>query len=233
MRRPARRPLAALACLLSMGGACGLAGCEGVALVADAVQNGEPVEALYVLPDRPTAVLVDDTTNRLGPRATGQIATTAIHYLRANKALSKARFIEPREVARLESQLGRAWPTTPIDAIGRRLDAEQIIYARIISTSSKVAENLYRPEATLEVKVIQAKDAKRLWPHKGPIVDPKNPAPGYTLKIVLDYETRDSRYVGDATPDDISRRLADKAGLDLARLFYHWKLDPPGGRLGP
>jgi hypothetical protein len=47
----------------------------------------------------------------------------------------------------------------------------------------------------------------------------------------LDYQNRDSQFVGDVTPDDIGRQLADEAGVQLARLFHDWRKPEPGESL--
>lgn len=209
-----------------------LAGCEGPAVIAAAIQGGEKVPPAFVLPDVPTLVMVDDPQHQLdNPGLARQIATTAIHYLRFQKVLPESDFIEPRETAKLEAQLADRWPTTPIDEVGRRLGARQVVYARIQSVSLHVAESLYRPEARIEVKVVSAETGQRLWPPAPPLADPNQPTPGHTIHITLDYVSKDSRYVGDSTPDDLARRVADEAGLRLAQLFYEWKMAEPGDGL--
>lgn len=209
-----------------------LPACEPGAVLVDAIQGPEKVQPLYLLPDVPTLIMVDDPKHLLNnPGLARQIATTAIHYLEFNEVLPTASFVDPKELAKLESELGNRWATTPIDEIGRRLGAQQIIYAKINSARFHFAETLYRPEATIEVKVINADDGQRLWPEPPALVDPTNLPPGHLIQIKDHYVSRDSRYVGDSTPDDLARRLADDAGLRLARLFYQWQKDQPGASL--
>lgn len=207
-------------------------GCEGPAAVMDAFQNGDPVPAQYILPDVRTVVVVDDPKNFMGnPGLVRQIGTTAVHFLRHEKALPTAEFVDPRDIAVLEARLDEKWTTLPIAEIGRRLGAEQIIYARIKQVTMHVAGNVYRPEAILEVKVLQAADGKRLWPNATALPDPEKPAPSHALTIKMKYETRDSRYFGDATPDDLARKLAEQIGQELAQLFYDWRRPPAGQTL--
>ncbi|MEM9883331.1 MAG: hypothetical protein AAF800_10475 [Planctomycetota bacterium] len=214
-------------------------GCQGPAVVAAAIAGGEKVEAAYRLPDAATLVMVDDPQNLLSnPRLARQVATTAIHYMTFHEALGSAEFIDPRRLNRLEAELDRQWEQTPIDEVARRLGAQQVVYARVESVTMHVADTLYRPEATLEVKVLatpSGDDAatSRLWP-EAPVLgtaDGEPAAPGHRVRVGLDYVSRDSRFVGDATPDDLARRLADEAGLHLGRLFYDWKRPEPGSTL--
>lgn len=207
-------------------------GCEGPAAVMDAFQNGEPVAALYILPDVRTVVVVDDPKNFMGnPGLVRQIGTTAVHFLRHEQALETAEFVEPRDIALLEARLDEKWTSMPIAEIGRRLGAEQVIYARIKQVTMHVAGNVYRPEAVLDVKVLQSADGKRLWPNATALPDPEKAAPSHTLTIQMKYETRDSRYFGDATPDDLARKLAERIGQELAQLFYDWRRPPAGQTL--
>ncbi|MEM6856022.1 MAG: hypothetical protein AAF593_16580 [Planctomycetota bacterium] len=209
-----------------------LPACEQTSVLVEAVRGPEKIEPLYVLPDVPTLVMVDDPQHLLNnPGLSRQIATTAIHYLKFNKTLDDATFIEPRELAKLEAELGTQWSMTPIDEIGERLGAEQVVYAKINSARFHFVDTLYRPEASIEVKVINVADGKRAWPEPPALADPERPSPGHLIRIQENYESRDSRYVGDSTPDDLARRMADEAGLRLARLFYQWQLDAAGSSL--
>ncbi|MEM8737479.1 MAG: hypothetical protein AAGG38_03235 [Planctomycetota bacterium] len=206
-------------------------GCEYVAVIARASEN--PMKPpTYVLPDETTLVMVDDPKHLLSnPGLTRQVATTAVHYLNHHKVLPTATFIEPRRLAALESRLGHRWNQTAIDTIAKELGAQQVIYAKVVSVNTQVAETLYRPEGELEVKVLRARDNVRLWPEAVTLPDPDRPQPGHRLKIRLDHVTSDSQFAGDATPDDLSRRLADEAGLRLAELFHESRKPQPGDKL--
>jgi len=206
-------------------------GCETGALIVAAVQGPETVAPHFQLPDVATLVLVDDPDNLLNnSNLSRQIGATAVHYMKFHKALETAEFIEPKAVARLESRLSKAWSATPIDQIARKLNAKQIIYAKVTDVQTDLTETLYRPRVSLEVKVITA-DAERLWPAPPALVDPQKTTPGSPLNIRLNFASRASRKIGDATPDDLSRRLADEAGLALGRLFYEWEVPEPGSDL--
>ncbi len=215
-----------------MVGLLGSMGCQTAMLAASAVQGPPKVDAKFTLPAKPTAIVVDDPRDLLdNPAIARQIGTTAMHYLRINEVLLPEMLIASREVTRLENMAGRQWSMLPIDEIGRRVGAEQVIYVKVLRVAFKTDEQLYRPEVTLETKVISCVDGSRLWPEPPPLADRENSAPGHTLTVKLDYETRASRYADDATPADLARRLADESGLAVARLFYRWAVDPVGSNL--
>lgn len=211
---------------------CVSTACEQGAVLVSAIKGPEKIEPLYDLEDVPTLIMVDDPKHLLNnPGLARQIATTAIHYLKFHEALPNATFIEPKELAKLEAEFGDRWASTPIDEIGRRLGAEQVVHATIKSAQFHVADTLYRPEASIEVKVINVTDGRRAWPEASILADPQRMPPGYLIQIKENYQSRDSRYIGDSTPDDLARRMADEAGLRLARLFYSWQPDGPGSTL--
>lgn len=227
------RPRWAVTAVLTMIVGLGLGGCKGGAALFSAMSGPDKVPPQFVLPDLTTAVLVDDPQHHLAnPAMARQIGTTAVHHLQLNDALDKATFIEPREVARLERQLGRDWKMMPIDQIGQKLGAEQIIYAKIIQVSGQSDATLFRPTATIDVKVIRSSDGLRLWPEAPPLADPDAPpAPGYRLSIEMQYESRQNVATNQGIPGDLVRVLADDLGLKLAQLFYEWTLPEPGESL--
>jgi len=225
-------PISATLFIFTLSVLPALSGCEQAAVMVEAVRGPEKIEPLYVLPDVPTLVMVDDPNHLLNnPGLARQIATTSIHYLKFHEALPTATFIDPKKLVKLEAEIGDRWTATPIDEIGRRLGAKQVVYAKINSAKFHFADTLYRPEATIEVKVIDSGTGQRLWPEAPALADPGRATPGHLIQIKDQYLSRDSRYVGDSTPDDLARRLADDAGLLLARLFYPWQADAPGSSL--
>ena len=200
--------------------------------MAKVADGGNKVPAKYRLDNVRTVVLFDDPQNLLNnPGLARQVAATAVHYLEFKKVLRSAGFVSPAAVSRLEQQLGAEWPRTPIDAIGRKLGARQVVYARLVKVDSLVAGNVYRPRAQVEVKVVSADGGRRLWPNAGAMPSASAPLPGYTLTVEMDYQTNDGRNLGGSTPDALARQLADEIGVSLARLFHNWVEDDMGSKL--
>jgi hypothetical protein len=209
-----------------------LIGCQATAVAVAAVQGPPRAEPQFVLPDVNTAVLIEDPAGHLSnPGTARQIASTAIYHLRLNEVLPTAVFVDPRELAKLQALLDRDWAATPIDAIGRRVGAQQVIYAEVVAASFASDQMLFRPQVRLEVKIINTEDGRRLWPPPPPLPDPEAVAPGHPLEVQLDADGAAARAESSRTPSDAIRQLADEAGRALGRLFFEWRVEEPGSSL--
>ena len=79
-------------------------------IVDDAIHGGPTTPAVYVLPDRVTAVLVDDPDRTLtDPRVPRTIGAVAVHNMRFHSAPATAPLVAADQVARLEARLGDDW----------------------------------------------------------------------------------------------------------------------------
>lgn len=208
-----------------------LTGCSAAAVAVSAVQGPEKVPPQFELPDRATLVLVDDP-NRLFENAglARQVGSTAVYYLKTHKALTEAGFIEPREIARLEALLDREWSSTPIDEIGRRLGAQQVIHAKVTSVAFVTEDGAFRPHASLEAKVIDV-ETGRLWPARSPLDDPSELGPGVVVTTQLAADPGRTARDNGQPMSEVGRHLADEMGLNLAQLFYTWRKAEPGSGL--
>ncbi|MEM6332545.1 MAG: hypothetical protein AAF823_04315 [Planctomycetota bacterium] len=212
--------------------AVNLAGCEGLAAAA-VVMRDTDIRAVYKLPDRSLAVVVDDPKNQLrDPNATGRVVSNATYYLHLNR--SKAGLSADTEIfgvsdlRELQRQTGvDAFAQMPIDAIGRELGADQVIYAEVLSAGARVAGDLYRPNATIEVKIVNSKDGRRIWPNPGG--DLTRPGPGHLKAIELEFES--SKIRDRSVEFELMRRLAEEVGKEIAQLFYKHRGDEPGDDL--
>jgi hypothetical protein len=210
----------------------GQLGCEAAAIAVATVGGPERVPPQFVLEDRPTLVMVDDPQHRLdNPSLARQIGTTAVYYLQTQEVLEDAPLIDPRQLGRLEVLLDRDWPTTPIDEIGRRLGAEQVIHAKVVSVTYRDGDGVYRPEGVMEVKVIDATNGRRLWPEAPPLLEPGQTVPGQRVSARLDPDAGLSASDARDNRGDAGRRLADELGQVLARQFYEWRREEPGASL--
>lgn len=195
-----------------------LSGCEAPAFVVASVTGSDKIPAVYTLQDRPTLVMVDDPNNLMGnPMLSGIIAANTAHHLRENGALS-AKIVPEKELAALKVKLGSDYVKTPIDEVGRAVGAEQVIYASINNAALQAAPGLYRPVATLEVKVIDAVTGERLYPEPPPIHEPSAPTRGRTLQVQVETESIMPDTAG--TDAMLARKLAEEIGLQIAQLFY-------------
>ena len=198
-------------------------------IVDEAFNGGPTTPAVYVLPDRITAVLVDDPDRTLtDPRVPRTIGAVAIHNMRFHDAPKTATLVAADQVARLEARLGDDWHTTAIDDIGRRLNAEQVVYARLtpIALDAQRGELDGIPSLRLDVKVIDAATGARVWPP-----DTVGSPDGYAVVTRPTIAQRRDRLSGKETARQTLDHLTEEAGLALGQLFYDWAPPPPGSTL--
>lgn len=205
------------------------AGCAEPGFVAH-VLTGEPkVPATFELAPRPTLVIVDDPQNALGdPNYPSVVAANVTHHLKQNEVLNAMQVVSQDRLSALASQMGDRYPTTPIDRIGQRLNAEQVIYIYIQTVKLQVAGAYYHPVAGVEVKVIDVAEGKRLFPAAGEYDDPHSTPPGQFMSIEMKKQTVDTnrRHAGSM----LARKLAERVGLEVAQLFYeHLPIDDGPG----
>ena len=213
--------LAAAAILLGTGG-CTLTG-----IVDQAIRGPAATPALFELPDRTTVVLVDDPDRALAdPQVPRTIGAVALHHMRFHGAPATAALVDADQIARLEARLGDDWHATPIDAIGRRLNADQVVYARLtpLGLNTRLGDGV--PSLRLDVKVIDAHTGERIWPAQA-VAAPD----GHPLTVKASVGQRRRLLAGHDTSQQTLDQLADAAGLALGQLFYDWVPPPPGEEL--
>lgn len=206
----------------ALGGACLLAsvalwsgGCNLVGAGAYIIHGPEKQPAEYVLPQKMAVVFIDDRAN-VFPRSR-LIQQTA---LRATNELLKVAKVVPgaldpstitREAAR--ETTGRLMP---IDEIGRKVNAEIVIYA-VPRTFSLADERGTIPTCILDVKVVDCQTGERLWPAA-------TESEYHSLTVELAYKSP-LRYE-DERLQELQQKLADVTGLRLAQLFYQHERNP-------
>ena len=196
-----------------------LTGCAGPGFIAHVLAGPNQVKARYALQPRPTLVIVDDPQNELGdPNFPAVVGANVGFHLIKNQVLEPAMVVPQDHLASLAAQLGDRYPTTPIDRIGARLKAQQVIYVFVRSVKMQVAGAYYHPVAVVEVKVIDAVSGARLFPKAGEYSDPQTTPPGLMLSIELKRQTIDPsrRHAGAM----LARSLAERIGLEVAQVFY-------------
>jgi hypothetical protein len=203
-----------------------MSGCEGPAFLAETAGLGGKVKPVYDLQDRTTLVMVDDPQNRLGsPVLQTVIATNVAHHLKKNGVLS-GKVIAGKEQAELAARLGPdKYARTPIAKVGRELGAEQVVYVEVEDVILQPAPGIYRPAATLEVKVMDVASNSRLYPEPPPIDEPTAPKRGRSLNVQMRYDKK-VRAESRGLDAQMARSLAERIGLEVARLFYEYKPEP-------
>ncbi len=203
-------------------------GCEIFGVIANAFFP-EKIKARYRLEDRPTLVLVDDSSASLGnPALLNLIAHTITTDLAKQKKLSDEHAVSTHKLYELASRLGGGYARTPIDHIGTELGAQQVIHVDIKSVHLLQEPGLYRPIAATHVRVIDARQGKKLFPqqHDGATPDASSNPRHETVTVTL---RRSSVHSGEqAETQLILRLLCERIGHEVAKLFYDYLPRQPG-----
>jgi len=179
------------------------------------------VKAKYELPEKITLVLVDDPAEALGdPYLAQQVANQISFQLVQNKAVPAT--VPLNRLSELRRRLGAQYATTPIDEVGRTLDAQQVIHVEIIAARTGYEPGVDRPTAQARVKVIDVEQRQRLWPAPGR--GGQTGPSGYSLTSKMFYRYQSDRGERGAGRD-LAQRFATHIGQDVAKLFYDHEPD--------
>ena len=201
-------------------------GCELVGFVAQAIVPPK-IKASYDLADRPTLVLVDDPSGRLGdPTLPHEIANQIAFHLSKESIVSQANLIEPHHLYELKAKLGKDYSRTPVDRIGRELGAQQVIHVYVESVSYTQNPGMYHPIATIHVKVIDAVKSKRLFPPQKTLDDENSSLSHHTVNISMPHRTMSDD--GHNAVRHFGRPLVERLGRNVARLFFDHPPRQPG-----
>jgi hypothetical protein len=206
--------------------AISIAGCNIVAPAFYLLHGPPRTPAAYELEDRPTIVFVDDRANvidRNSEYLRRRIADTASRILMQKELVMVT--IRPQDALALAKRNDRHREVMPVDAIGRAVGAEQIIYVQMLKFKETPDGVTPRPIAAAQVKVLDVINRTRLFP-------PAEEMDAYPLNVEMppvnteNYASMDSRTV-------ILEMLADQTGVELAKLFYEHETKELGGNLDP
>ncbi|MAE60497.1 MAG: hypothetical protein CMJ49_03970 [Planctomycetaceae bacterium] len=193
-------------------------GCAPIGYVAQ-IFDGNKIPAMYELPDRATAVLIDDPTSALPDSSIQNLLGGRIgQELTEHEAI--ADLTAPRLIDELRHNHGdfNEWP---IDKIGMRAGADQVVYVLIERFNLSDEQRTYRPVYSMRVKVVDAASGRRLFP--------AGDAGGYRVASELFFKQELSGGT-DSTRRVVARRLAEHAAVDVAKLFYeHAEREPGSG----
>lgn len=203
-----------------------LAGCEGPGFVAYVLKGPDKVKALYTLTKDKTLVIVDDPSRVMGdPNLPAVIGANVGFHLDQNNVLHDGQVVPPDLLSGLAARMGDDYFATPIDQIGAKLQADQVIHVLVRSVNMRVSADYYRPSAVVEVKVVDVHGGGRLFPKASDATLWQARPPGIMLNVQLPHQTVDSGRRDTGTL--VARQLAERIGLKVAQLFYnHQKQDP-------
>lgn len=211
----------ALICILGLAGGMVLPGCNIVGGAAYLIHGPEKVPKQFSLdPLKKAVVFVDDTAPVVKSRMQRmRIASTAEQAL-----LKEGKMEHIIASADLQSIVDRERFSKPlgIDEVGEAVGAEVVIYAQMLSFNLTPDEQSFIPSAQVRVKVVDAKEKKRVWPQ------------GLQEWYVLDVSPREKQ---GPPPTTLSERdaaylqLAERVGRSIAYLFIEHEAKTVNGKL--
>ena len=204
--------VALMACLLCPG--CGYS--QGELLFVLGFGRGKKVEAKFRLTEGPIMILVDDVSERVNwPAAKRYLFDDLAQELLKHEAAKK---IIPRQT------LEHLWQSMPDFAkrgcreVGERAGAEQALWIEVdgFLAEEQIQDASIAAYFTVTVKVINVLEKKsrsrvRLWPSS-----PR----GHIVTVTM----AGSEVVTAKTKNAISKELANRLAVDIAKLFYDHRL---------
>ncbi len=222
--------LRAVIVTLTLVGAGGhLAGCNIAAPVAYFVGGTGMIDAQHELADVPTVVFVDDRANVIGRNSRNlrmAIAEKLSEELMVRKILDPEHTIDPRDAAGIVSSRDRHHDLVPVDAIGRMVGADQVIYVEMLQFARSPDGVTPRPTATCRVRVVDAHSRKRLFPGSD------TQQTSQQVWAHLD-EVDPALFRSPAASHKLFESLAHETGKSMAKLFYRHEARDLGDRLTP
>lgn len=218
-----RRLIPSKARVLHSLAACSLAlaaltaGCNILGPAGYFIAGPESIQPVYQLPpNRATVIFVDDRSSRVPTRTSRElIGTTAEQTILASGVIED--MVQSRLVLAAVKAERFGTPMT-IAEVGQAVEADIVIYATVDQFTLSTDGQTFAPEASLRVKVIDAKSDSRLWPAEG------TDEGTYRLSIKLPPQQGQ-------LPTSAQRLAAEQAfarliGDRLGKLFYeHTALD--------
>lgn len=208
-------------CLLLSIALLSATGCEYAGFVTQ-VFFPEKTPAVFDLPPVPTAILVDDTNHQLGDaNHTGVIAQRMFFDFIKGEKLTAEQTIDYRFVRNLEAKLGDDFARTPVDLIGKKLGADQVIHVNIDYIQMSIQPGIIEPKAIVTLKVIDTVNAVRLFPPPSSITDIEGletSKRGYRITVELPRSVM--MEIDRSTHNLMLRKLAEQIGFEASRIFY-------------
>ncbi|MCH7546721.1 MAG: hypothetical protein IID30_10010 [Planctomycetes bacterium] len=197
-----------------------LTGCNIILPFVIILAPDPKVEAAYKLQDRPTVVFVDDRNGVVSPTTLRRLVADRISQdLMLKKVVTRT--ISPRDAEAVARQRDSHNKMLAIDAIGRAVGAEQVIYVEIIEFKDRIDRYTLRPRGVCRVRVLDVTNRVRLFP-------PPDAAEASQIVEVLMDEMQAELYNSRASRSKIGEALANQLGEMTAKLFYKYN----GSKLG-
>lgn len=211
------------ALVLAVATSAALSGCNLLGPASYIVAGTGSVPAEHKIVDRPTVVFVDDRENVVSPTMYRRvIAEKVSEELMVRKLVTRT--ISPADAMALAAQHDTSKEVMPVDAIGRAVGAEQVIYIEMVAFHDRSDGQIPRPAASCNVRVIDVTNRVRLFPES----DGDQP---YRFVKAVTREFDPEYYRTRASRNAINETLANELGSAIAKLFYKHEARDLGGQL--
>lgn len=213
--------------LLALAIACTgfLSSCNILGPAAYIIDGLPKRDAQYALMDRPTVVFVDDPRNALSDRNLrryigDKVATELMLNEIVTVTISSA---DAMGVARGD----RHGKRMPIEAIGRAVGAEQVLYIEMMSFTLSPDNVTPQPMGICKIKVIDAMNRIRLFPE---IDENSQAAAAYPVHVALPRLSTEL-YRSASGRRKMNEQLASHMAEQIAKVFYKHVPNELGSRL--
>lgn len=212
---------------LVVAAGAGLGSCNIVGPAAYIIGGQPKVAAQYALSDRPTVVFVDDPKNLLPDRSLRRLIGDKVSQeLMVRKLITTT--ISPADALAVAGR-ERFGEQMPIDAIGRAVGAEQVLFIDMVSFSLSPDSVTPRPIGACQVKVIDVTNRERLFPSAD---DGFRGASGYPVQVAM-REVSLEHYRTASSRRSMREQLATEIADQITKVFYRHVPDELGSRLNP
>jgi len=216
----------AIAATVFAAGACcaavALWGCNIVGPIAYTIGGPPKTDAAHELdPSASLVVFVDDRASRAPRRSLRSVLAKKIEQTLIEKQIVAADRLFPNAAATRAAQGETYDAPVSIAEVGRRVGADLILYVEMTGWGLTADGVSLAPQATAEVKVIEAATGDRVFPEggKGVPVSAKLQQGGVTPS-------------SPAARAQLEQSLAQALGAQIAKLFFEHEKDTLSGRLG-
>ncbi|MEY3025848.1 MAG: hypothetical protein RL136_584 [Planctomycetota bacterium] len=205
-----------------------LASCNIVTPIAYAIEGPGQIDAEYTLPDKKTVVFVDDPENILPRTSLRTTIGDAVSFdLMGRELLGSTVATRDAIAVSRSGSGGDAGRLMSIEAIGRALDASQIIHIQptIFDLAGRTDSQGLRPTAKATVKVIDLDLRQRTYPATSML-------PGGREIVATIREADPTILRTRAGRSELEEQLSARLAVQIARLFYQHDRVDLGENLG-
>jgi len=199
--------------------AAAMGGCPTAYFLVDP-EKSETVKADYgKIGDRKVAVLVwaDRSTLDEYPRARRQVCRAVTYQMK--KHLPKARFVSPREVAKLQNDSSRDWQSMSNQELGKQLKSELLLRIDLLEFTPRASgtRELRKARVAATVNLYECRDDASL-------------DAVYETEVHITYPTDSLHAAADMDESDLLHEAVDRFAEATTRKFYDHQIKLQGRR---